>query len=493
MHTFTVTHQNMVPPFNEHLPYVLAYVELDEGPRVLTNIVGVDPAEVRIGQAVVADFATAARDDGEAFAVPGSGRHDPARMILDLHTHSVRSDDGRAKVDNYCQWIQRKELPLDGIVLTEHRQFDDESDYRALEDEYGLLILKASEVETDYGHVLVFGVNDDLRARVRLRPHRQPAAATCWRPPSAAAGSPCRAIRAGATSACSRTTTRRARSRASRWSRSTTAAASPARTSGPREEAERYGYRGIGGSDSHIVSRIGLCATEFDDDIATMDDLVDGPAGREMRGTDMAELDDGRRRRRSARQWVGRVFQEIDLVVDQRADARVGDRRAARPIRGSSIPDHPDFQASTAFPTHINVARMLPDDFPLFGSGRGIDGGKSIEWHRPMRAGDRLHADGADRRHLRQDGALGHDGVHRQPDDVLRRRRGAGRHGRLADDQAGVVTMRIEDVEIGDELPEERPGRLAGDRAPLRAGRARWTSRASPTTRRPGPRACPAR
>ena len=40
-------------------------------------------------------------------------------MILDLHTHSVRSDDGRAKVDNYCQWIRRKELPLDGLVLTE--------------------------------------------------------------------------------------------------------------------------------------------------------------------------------------------------------------------------------------------------------------------------------------------------------------------------------------------------------------------------------------
>src|SRR3954454_7847601 len=83
-------------------------------------------------------------------------------MILDLHTHSVRSDDGRAKVANYCQWIKKKELPLDGVVLTEHRQFDGVSDYRALEDEYGLVILKASEVETDYGHVLVFGVNDDL-------------------------------------------------------------------------------------------------------------------------------------------------------------------------------------------------------------------------------------------------------------------------------------------------------------------------------------------
>jgi uncharacterized OB-fold protein len=33
-------------------PYVLAYVELDEGPRVLTNIVGCPPEEVHVGQAV---------------------------------------------------------------------------------------------------------------------------------------------------------------------------------------------------------------------------------------------------------------------------------------------------------------------------------------------------------------------------------------------------------------------------------------------------------
>ena len=70
IHTFTVTHQNMVPPFSGQLPYVLAYVELDEGPRVLTNVVGVDPATLTIGQAVVADFASPPRDDDEAIAVP---------------------------------------------------------------------------------------------------------------------------------------------------------------------------------------------------------------------------------------------------------------------------------------------------------------------------------------------------------------------------------------------------------------------------------------
>ena len=35
-------------------PYVLAYVELDEGPRVLTNILTEDPSQVRIGARVEA-------------------------------------------------------------------------------------------------------------------------------------------------------------------------------------------------------------------------------------------------------------------------------------------------------------------------------------------------------------------------------------------------------------------------------------------------------
>lgn len=37
-------------------PYLLAYVELDEGPRVLTNIVGCAPEHVRIGQRMLAVF-----------------------------------------------------------------------------------------------------------------------------------------------------------------------------------------------------------------------------------------------------------------------------------------------------------------------------------------------------------------------------------------------------------------------------------------------------
>jgi len=42
--------------FSEHVPFVVAYVELDEGPRVLTNIVDTDVETVHVGQRVSAVF-----------------------------------------------------------------------------------------------------------------------------------------------------------------------------------------------------------------------------------------------------------------------------------------------------------------------------------------------------------------------------------------------------------------------------------------------------
>jgi PHP-associated len=41
-----------------------------------------------------------------------------------------------------------------------------------------------------------------------------------------------------------------------------------------QELIRQYGYAAFGGSDSHLVSFVGVCATEFDADIRSMDDLV---------------------------------------------------------------------------------------------------------------------------------------------------------------------------------------------------------------------------
>lgn len=52
VYSYTVTRQNQAPGFREELPYVLAIVELDEGLRMMTNVVECAPDAVTIGMAV---------------------------------------------------------------------------------------------------------------------------------------------------------------------------------------------------------------------------------------------------------------------------------------------------------------------------------------------------------------------------------------------------------------------------------------------------------
>lgn len=56
LYTWSVVHQNDLPPFNERVPYVAAIVELDEGPRMMTNVVDCDPAELVVGMPVEVAF-----------------------------------------------------------------------------------------------------------------------------------------------------------------------------------------------------------------------------------------------------------------------------------------------------------------------------------------------------------------------------------------------------------------------------------------------------
>lgn len=56
VYTYTVIHRGPTPAYQADAPYVIAHVELDEGPRVISNLIGVDPAQVRIGMPVEVVF-----------------------------------------------------------------------------------------------------------------------------------------------------------------------------------------------------------------------------------------------------------------------------------------------------------------------------------------------------------------------------------------------------------------------------------------------------
>jgi hypothetical protein len=55
VYSFTVMRRG-AGPFRSVAPYVVAYVELDEGPRVMTNVVGTDPERLAVGDVVEVVF-----------------------------------------------------------------------------------------------------------------------------------------------------------------------------------------------------------------------------------------------------------------------------------------------------------------------------------------------------------------------------------------------------------------------------------------------------
>ncbi len=66
IYSFSVVRQSYHPFFRNQVPYVVALVDLDEGPRFLTNVIGIDdPAAVHIGQRV-----TLAWEDHEDVSIP---------------------------------------------------------------------------------------------------------------------------------------------------------------------------------------------------------------------------------------------------------------------------------------------------------------------------------------------------------------------------------------------------------------------------------------
>ena len=62
IYSYTIIHQNKAPEFVRDTPYNVAVVQLEEGPRMMSNIVETDPAVLRIDLPVTVVF-DAVNDD----------------------------------------------------------------------------------------------------------------------------------------------------------------------------------------------------------------------------------------------------------------------------------------------------------------------------------------------------------------------------------------------------------------------------------------------
>jgi uncharacterized OB-fold protein len=78
LYTWSVVHRNDLPPFGDRVPYVAAVVDLAEGPRMMTEVVGCPEAELRIGMELYVAFRAADGGDGVSVPVFRPGPHRPA-------------------------------------------------------------------------------------------------------------------------------------------------------------------------------------------------------------------------------------------------------------------------------------------------------------------------------------------------------------------------------------------------------------------------------
>ena len=66
LYTYSVVRVNDLPPWPDRVPYVAAVVELDEGPRAMSNVIDCEFDDVRIGMPLEVTFT----DIGDDVTIP---------------------------------------------------------------------------------------------------------------------------------------------------------------------------------------------------------------------------------------------------------------------------------------------------------------------------------------------------------------------------------------------------------------------------------------
>ena len=197
---------------------------------------------------------------------------------LDLHVHSTDgSDDAGGSVEGYLKWVdakRRQGFRIDGFVLTEHRRFDPDRDYSELAARYGAVVLRGVEVETDIGHVLVFGVTPEFLRRFDLTRVDLPYAEVfqvAWETGGVAVGAHAGRPRIGVVDHFEE---RQVDLGPVRLIEGLNGGSSDYENARGHDLAVAHEIAEVGASDSHFVSALGRCMTRFDRPIRSMDDLV---------------------------------------------------------------------------------------------------------------------------------------------------------------------------------------------------------------------------
>ena len=198
-------------------------------------------------------------------------------MLIDLHNHTYpKSDDSFMSADELVDGARI--AGLDGVCITEHDDFWSLEETAELTRRHGILVLPGSEINTDAGHVLVFGLH-----RYRFGMHK-PAFLRAEADSLGAvliAAHPYRRRfleEPGQDPVVRAEMLERARSDRQLWQfdaiESHNGRGSDAENRFAEDLRQDLGKPGVGGSDAHRVHQVGTAATRFQRRIASLDALI---------------------------------------------------------------------------------------------------------------------------------------------------------------------------------------------------------------------------
>ena len=198
-------------------------------------------------------------------------------MIIDMHVHTRASLDSPACAEDYCRVIRqfRNHHPFDGIVLTEHRIFDHHRSYQKIAEKYEVLIFKGIELDTDLGHLLLYGISDEFLKHTDISNRRLPAGDIIQRIEACGGiAVPAHPFRESAYGQALE------EKRESVSGITVVESLNGVNTAEENQRASALAHRnclnGIAGSDAHFANHHWFltCATQFDHRISTDEDLV---------------------------------------------------------------------------------------------------------------------------------------------------------------------------------------------------------------------------
>ena len=345
-------------------------------------------------------------------------------FFLDLHSHSRDgSDDAGATVEGYLKWIaarRKRGYRIDGFVLTEHRRFDADRDYRDLSRKYDTVVLRGVEVETDVGHVLVYGVNDAFLRNFDVANIALPYEEVF----RGAADLGCIAVGAHAGRPQIGLAEHVAERNVSLDSvgiiEALNGGSSEAENNAAMALAGDRGLKPAGGSDAHFVSAIGQCLTMFPERITSDVQLVEALSSGDFEPASVDETVLGARRARESAETHGTTTRSaahdadtpldydksiigLEVALGQIELTREMVRRYCDAV-GETNPLYTDDEAAAA---SLHGAVLVPPALiTTVLQGRGYDlkigfgnasfmAGTRLDWHAPVKAGDTIGATSA--------------------------------------------------------------------------------------------------